>query len=97
MSATGNAGKKEKSGLMAMLFSSPGMTDQCKIVLQSNRRNILLLSRLIEAGFLTRESGLADEMLSTLPEGAEAEFKVIQEELLKKSGLTDFYEKLKQL
>lgn len=96
MSANENAGKKGKQGLVEMLLSSPGMADNCKVVLQISRRNIFLLSRLIEAGFIAGNSGLSDEMLSALPESTETDFRSIQEELLKKSGLADFYEKLKQ-
>ena len=57
----------------------------------------LLLGRLIEAGILSGNANFEDEILSALPEASAGEFKIIHEEILKKSGLTDFYEKLKLL
>ena len=89
--------KEEKSTIFAMVLSSPGMSENCKIVLQMSRQNVLLLSRLIEAGILNAKGNFEDEILSALPEESAGEFKIIHEEILKKSGLTDFYEKLKSL
>lgn len=80
-----------------MVLSSPGMSEHCKIGLHMSRQNVLLLSRLIEAGILSSKANFEDEILSALPEESAGEFKVIHEEILKKSGLTDFYEKLKSL
>lgn len=95
MSTAGPAGKKEKSKVFEMVLSSPGMVENCKISLKMTRQNVLVLSRLIESGILNSNSTFEDEILGALPEGSAAEFKVIHEEILKKAGLTDFYEKLK--
>ena len=95
MNNVGTTSKKEKSTIFSMLLSSPGMSENCKIVLQMSRQNVLLLSRLIEAGILDAKSSLDDEMLNALPGQCAEEFKSIHEEILKKSNLTDFYEKLK--
>lgn len=89
--------KKEKSKVFEMVLSSPGMSENCKIVLQMSRQNVLLLGRLIEAGILSTNGNFDDEILSALPEESAGQFKIIHEEILKKSGLTDFYEKLKSL
>lgn len=89
--------KKEKSKVFETVLSSPGMSENCKIVLQMSRQNVLLLGRLIEAGILSTNSNFDDEILSALPEESAGEFKIIHEEILKKSGLTNFYEKLKSL
>jgi len=97
MSSAGPNSKKEKSTIFSMVLSSPGMSENCKIVLQMSRQNVLLLSRLIEAGILNAKGNFEDEILSALPEESAGEFKIIHEEILKKSGLTDFYEKLKSL
>ncbi len=97
MSSAGPNSKKEKSAIFSMVLSSPGMSENCKIVLQMSRQNVLLLSRLIEAGILNAKGNFEDEILSALPEESAGEFKIIHEEILKKSGLTDFYEKLKSL
>ncbi len=89
--------KKEKSKVFETVLSSPGMSESCKVVFVASRQNILLLSRLIEAGLLSEKNSFDDEVLQALPEESKAEFKSIHEEILKKSGLTDFYDRLKQL
>lgn len=89
--------KKEKSKVFEMVLSSPGMSETCKIVLQISRQNVLLLARLIESGILGTTGNFDDEILTALPNESAAEFRLIHEEILKKSGLTDFYEKLKSL
>jgi hypothetical protein len=88
---------KEKSKVFQTILSSPGMAQKCKINLTLSRQNILLLSRLIEAGLLTDNSPFDDEIIVALPEGSLAEFKTIHEEILRKSELTDFYQCLKSL
>lgn len=87
--------KKEKAKLFETVFSSPGMSDYCKISLKISRQNILLLGRLIETGIINPQSRLGDEIFSSLSEKSTEEFKTIHEEILKKSELTEFYEKLK--
>jgi hypothetical protein len=89
--------KEEKSKVFEMILCSPGMSENCKIVLQMSRQNVLLLTRLIECGILTSKASFEDEILSSLPETSAGEFKMLHEEILRKSGLTDFYEKLKSL
>lgn len=97
MSTVGTSTKKEKSKIFETVLSSPGMSESCKITLQMTRQNVLLLGRLIEAGIISVNASFEDEILSALPEESASEFKVIHEEILKKAGLTDFYEKLKSL
>jgi hypothetical protein len=92
-----NVVNKEKSKIFETVLSSPGMNEKCKIVLMLSRQNILLLSRLIEAGLLTDEQAFDDEIIAALPKESLEEFKAIHEEILKKSNLTEFYEKLKSL
>jgi hypothetical protein len=92
-----NVANKEKSKIFETVLSSPGMNEKCKIILMLSRQNILLLSRLIEAGLLTDEQAFHDEIISALPKESLGEFKSIHEEILRKSDLTEFYEKLKSL
>lgn len=89
--------KKEKSKVFETVLSSPGMNENCKIVLLMSRQNILVLTRLIDAGLLSGKTSFDDEILETLPAESANDFKSIHEEVLKKSGLTDFYNLLKQL
>ena len=92
-----NVANKEKSKIFETVLSSPGMSEKCKIVLMLSRQNILLLSRLIESGLLTDEQAFDDEIIAALPKESLGEFKTIHEEILRKSELTDFYERLKRL
>lgn len=92
-----SAVNKEKSKIFETILSSPGMSEKCKVVLQLSRQNVLLLSRLIEAGLLTKEQSFDDEILRTLPAGSLEEFKAIHEDILRKAELTDFYSRLKAL
>lgn len=92
-----NVSGKEKSKVFETVLSSPGMCEKRKIVLMLSRQNILLLSRLIETGLLTKEQRLEDEIIAALPKEFLEEFKIIHEEILNKSGLTEFYERLKSL
>jgi hypothetical protein len=89
--------KKEKSKIFETVLSSPGMTEKCKVVLMLSRQNILLLSRLIEAGLLTEKQQFDDEIISALSKESVEEFKTIHQEILKKGDLTEFYERLKFL
>lgn len=88
---------KEKFKIYETVLSSPGMNEKCKINLLISRQNILILSRLIEAGLLSDKKPIDDEIISSLPKGYLEEFKGIHEEILKKADLTDFYEKLRLL
>ena len=88
---------KEKSKIFQTLLSSPGMNEKCKINLLLSRQNILLLSRLIEAGLLNDKNHLDDEILAVLREDSLEEFKSIHEEILRRCELTEFYHRLKSL
>ena len=88
---------KEKSKIFETVLSSPGMNQKCKINLVMSRQNVLLLSRLIEAGLLTDQQEIDDEIINALPKESLGEFRTVHEEILRKSNLTEFYEKLKSL
>jgi len=97
MSTVSGPGKKEKAKVFEMILCSPGMAEDCKISFKISRQNALLLARLIETGILSSKEILGDDIFSLIPEGSSAEFKVIHEEILKKTGLTEFYEKMKDI
>ena len=94
-SASMNLGK-EKIKIYEAVLSSPGMSEKCKIPLQLSRQTILLLSRLIEDGLKTAGNN-SEDLISLLPKESVEELHTVVPELLKKSGLTEFYEKLKSL
>ena len=97
MSNEVKSGMKEKVKIFETILQSPGMSETCKISLTISRQNVLLLGRLIEKGLLGKENLFQDEIIDVLPENSISEFKLIHEEILRKAGLTDFYEKLKLL
>lgn len=73
------------------------MKETCKIVLNPSRQTILLLSHLIEQEMVKKQSGEAGELVSFLSGETLEELSRMFEELLKKSELTEFYMRLKQL
>lgn len=97
MSSVATKVENAKFRVLETVLSSPGMSEKCKIVLQLSRQNILLLGQLIEAGLQRENGGFGNEILAALPEGSVEELKVVHDELLKKSDLTNFYERLKLL
>jgi hypothetical protein len=88
---------KEKSKIFEAILSSPGMRQNCKIVLNLSRQNILLLCRLIEADLFTGQNPFSDEMFTALGEDNLKEFRSIHEEILKKADLTEFYDRIKSI
>jgi hypothetical protein len=86
-----------KSKIFETVLSSPGMTEKCKIVLQTSRQNVLVLGRLIEYALLTKEQVIDDEIIAANAKESQEEFKEIHAELLSKSGLTDFYQRIKEI
>ena len=97
MSNVSTTTSKEKSKIFQAILSSPGMGDKCKINLTISRQNILLLSRVIEAGMLSENNPFKDEIIEALPKDSLSEFREIHEEILKKGALTEFYERLKMI
>ncbi len=97
MSTVAASASKEKLKIFETVLSSPGMSEKCKIVLQLSRQNILLLSRLIEAGLLTENGSFGDEILAVLPKESVEELRAVHEEILAKGDLTAFYQRLKLL
>lgn len=87
---------KEKSKIFETLLSSPGMQDQTKVTLKLSRQSILLLARLIESG-LDISKGNADELVLMVTPESKQELDGVVPELLKRSGLEQFYEKVKAL
>lgn len=97
MNTVSGTGIKEKAKLIEMILCSPGMAENCKLSFKISRQNALLLARLIETGILSSKEISGDDIFSLIPEGAAAELKVIHEEILSKTGLTEFYEKMKDI
>jgi hypothetical protein len=97
MSSPLTSESKMKSKVIEMLLSSPGMTEKCKVVLSLSRENIIFFSRLIEVVLLSEGKQVDDDILNVVSKNSLEEFRQVQEEVLKKGDLTDFYQKLKTL
>src|SRR5438128_1991476 len=97
MSTIAAVGNGEKSKIFDTILSSPGMNEKCRINLLMSRRNILLLSRLIEVALLTDKNVFEDDIVSIMKENSLTEFKSVYEEILTRAQLTDFYERLKSI
>ena len=87
---------KSKSKIFETILSSPGMNEKCKLVLQVSRQQILLLGRLIECGLFS-EIVFNDDIIGALQKESLQEMQELQEEILKKGNLTEFYQRIKSL
>src|SRR5882724_9039650 len=77
------------------VLSIPGMNDNVKIQLTIPRKNVLLLSKVIERGLAGKEGLSDDNILDIAPKETLEELNAISDELLKKAGLIEMNEKLK--
>jgi len=78
------------------LLCSPGMNDAVKIDVKINRKTVLLLNSVIEGG-LGKDGEASLELLKLVPAGDVEELKFFAEECLKKAGLKELSEKMKNL
>jgi hypothetical protein len=78
------------------ILSIPGMNDNVKIQLSVPRKNVLLLSKVIECG-LGKEGTEDDNILNITPKETIEELITISSELLEKAGLTEMNQKLNML
>ncbi|MCH5598015.1 hypothetical protein [Niabella ginsengisoli] len=78
------------------ILSTPGMNDMVKIDLRISRKNILLLSQVIEKGILLKDEKEGSLIASVPNDNLEA-LKTLATECLQKAGLVDLQEKLLQL
>lgn len=77
------------------VLSIPGMNDNVKIQLSIPRKNVLLLSKVIERGLNIKDTGEESNILDITPKETLEELNEISDELLKKAGLIEMNEKLK--
>jgi hypothetical protein len=78
------------------LLCSPGMNEAVKIDVKVSRKSILLLNSVIENG-LSKEGTQTQELLDLVPAEDLQELKAFSEDCLKKAGLTELNEKMKNL
>lgn len=97
MSSVSNGKATDRMKVFETVLSSPGMTETCKVALSPSRQTILVLCRIIEQNLEAKGGAGEDEFLSFLPAESLNELKQISEELLRRGGLVDFYQRLKAL
>jgi len=87
---------KDVSMVYETLLSSPGMNEPVKITLQVPRKNVLLLSKIIEAGLLVKDDS-QQSLFSVAGKDAVDELKFLSDDILARAGLTAMNEKLNSL
>jgi len=79
------------------LLSIPGMNELIKLNIQISRKNVLLLTRIIEHGITGKDSDKAGSLMDIFPNESLQELGSFSAECLKKAGLADLNDKLKEL
>jgi len=92
----GSSAVKEKLKVYEALLSVPGMSESVKVSFTMSRKDILLLSRVIEVG-LNVGSTDSDSMVSLVSEESKEGIKTVMGDILKRAELSEFNEKLKLL
>ena len=88
---------KDVSLVYETLLSSPGMHDPVKILLQIPRKNVLLLSMLLERGLSVGEEGSHPGLLGMADPSTLEAIQGLVGELLQKAGLTQTKDRLDAL
>jgi hypothetical protein len=80
------------------VLSIPGMNDNVKIALNIPRKNVLLLSKVIERGLLLKDpDDKSSNVLDVVSKETLQELQALPAELLGKAGLTEMNQKLQSL
>ncbi|SIN77245.1 hypothetical protein [Chitinophaga niabensis] len=87
--------REEIGWLYDTVVSIPGMELKLKLTTQPSRKLVLILSQIIDQA-VARKKGEGTDLLSFLPEEAEA-LKELSKEFLEKAELTGLAQKLKGL
>jgi len=88
--------KNDVARIYDTVLCIPGMNENVKVNLQTTRKNLLLLNKVIERGLNGKDSDdKAVSILDIIPKESLQELGVIAIELLNKSGLSEMNEKLK--
>lgn len=90
--------KNEVAKIYETILSIPGMTDDIKVPFKTSRKNVLLLSKVIERGLNSSEM---DEesvgVLEIVSKETREELSQIAAQLLNMAGLSEMNERLKAL
>lgn len=89
--------EKEVGLVYETLLSSPGMSDEVKIGLRLSRKNVLLLTYVIEKGLQVKKGEQMEGLLLAAGTGVTEELQRTVADLLQKAGLSEMNEKLSSL
>ena len=78
------------------ILSIPGMNEVVKIDMKVSRKNVLLLSQVIERGLSEKLDDKSTLLVNIDPDNLQ-ELKIFAQECLQKAGLTELSEKLHTL
>lgn len=79
------------------ILSIPGMNENVKLNVHISRRNVLLLNRIIERGLTIKDNDKSGSLMDIFSKESLQELTAFSDECLKKAGLVDLNEKLKEL
>ena len=88
---------KDVTTIYETLLSSPGMNDTVKIDLRVPRKNILFLVRVLQLGLSLRSQTPKGDLINVISNETGDELMENTAEILRKSGLTELYDKLNSL
>lgn len=88
---------KDAAIVYETLLSSPGMNDNVKIDLRIPRKQVLLLSQVIEIGLSFKDEKAEGNILTTMDDVTAEAMRQVASDLLSKAGLTAMNEKLQAL
>lgn len=88
--------EKEIALLYETIMSAPGMSETVKLDLKMPRKNVLLLTKVIEKGLQAKAADV-DGLAKAAGDGSLEALKQVSTELLNKAGLSDMYERLVSL
>ncbi|HXB42742.1 MAG TPA: hypothetical protein VNV85_01730 [Puia sp.] len=88
--------KNDLARIYDTVLSIPGMNENIKLNLQTSRKNLLLLNKVIEKGLNFKETDEKSVSILDIVSGETLkELAALSAELLNKAGLSEMNEKLK--
>jgi hypothetical protein len=82
--------------VLETVLSIPGMTENVRIDMKISRKNVLLLSNIIERGLSAKGDGKDGGVLANIGKETIEELQGIAQEYIEKAGLIELDNKLKE-
>lgn len=90
--------KTDVARIYETVLSIPGMSDNVKIAINIPRKNVLLLSKVIERGLSLKDpDDKSNSVLDIVPKETLQELSLLASDFLSKAGLTEMNQKLQSL